>query len=454
MSLRVVLPVAVIAIGVGCAPPQAHDPAIAAVRAPVVYGRDDRVEAERWADTPFAAAAIGRAVALFPAQPVQPRDDDAGAEMVRTPTTARQRFDLCADERFADQPSLGDCSGVLIAADVVLTAGHCFEAADGCDRYRYGLDFVHADDDAGASDASALGCSELVAREVGQLADGSAIDYALVRLEHPVGGRDADPPLRALPVDPGEHLTSVGFPAGLPLKIDVNAEAVIGDRTGFRLTTDAYHGSSGSAVYDDDGALVGVLTGGQPDFERDLALKCYRSRVIDAGSAAISERAMYASIALGRACHQRPELGVCPPPPAGSETAEPPPIENPMIADPVITAPTVQAPGIDVPTIEENPTPSAAATKPVPAAVDADGDRGRDAGVTATLHDAADSREPDGHTHTPDQASSSRAGCSATAGAHSAAPWLALSTCWLGLSARRRRRSSRGLRAAPRDHRC
>ena len=298
-------------------------------RAAVIYGRNDLIEAQAWAGTPFAEAAIGRAVALIPA--VEDEGEDGGASV----GSAQQRFDLCPEEPFASQPSTAACSGVLIDDDVLLTAGHCFDEGDGCERYRYALGFVHAEGDAAAPEPVSLGCTELIAREVGQLADGSAIDYALVRLrlDEPPHAQP-DIAIRSRPLEPGEHLTSVGFPQGLPLKVDPAARAVSAGRTELRLTTDAYAGNSGSAIYDADGALAAILTGGQPDFEWDEERDCQRSRVIDGGDTEHSERALYAWLALARACVMDPGLALCGDADAGADAAVASPLTDGSLAEP------------------------------------------------------------------------------------------------------------------------
>jgi hypothetical protein len=110
------------------------------------------MEAGEISKKPWQEAAVRRAVALIPVRPATTHfDDDAGLEDggAEGPTlegTASKRFHLCAEERFGKQSSLADCSGLLLAADVVLTAGHCFDEGDGCDRYRYVLGYSREDD--------------------------------------------------------------------------------------------------------------------------------------------------------------------------------------------------------------------------------------------------------------------------------------------------------------------
>jgi len=306
---------AVVVIGGACA--EVPGDAVGVGVAPVIYGDDDRVDPSMdHRDLPDGAAE--RSVALvasawelevFHHLDGGVDDSDAGAD-TETPT-AGERFELCPEERFAQQPSLSDCSGVLISSDIVLTAGHCFEVSDTCDRYVYGFGFRRTDD-AGTIVPRFRDCAELVVREVGQLDDGSTVDYALVRLERAATASDVTPPsVRLDGVDPGETMTTVGHPLGLPLKLEPAGEVVSADRTGFNLLTDVYQGSSGSGVYDSSEHLAGLLTGGESDFEWDADRRCQSSRIIASGDADIGERAMSVRIALARACFRIPDLSVC-----------------------------------------------------------------------------------------------------------------------------------------------
>jgi hypothetical protein len=308
--------------------------AVAVVAEPVIYGTDDRVEADSRTAVPWLSKATARAVALVPVvAPAQGDAEDAGAEDAGSDHdwaahSAGDRFQLCAEERFGAQPSLADCSAVLLSNDIVITAGHCFDEADTCGRYLYAVSYARAED-SGVSEPTFMRCDEILIREVGQLSDGSPIDYALVRLERPY--QALAPVLRSDSVQSGEHVATIGFPEGLPLKIDPKGEVLAADSTGFRLITDAYHGSSGSGVYDTTGRLAGVLTGGQRDFDWDTDRGCEKSRVIPNEEAGEAERAMHVWIAVARACFQRPELSLC----AGVVDDRSRELHDPVARDPV-----------------------------------------------------------------------------------------------------------------------
>jgi hypothetical protein len=102
-----------------------HPTARAADASPqVIYGRDTRIEVNRLTGP---RAELARATAGLMAGNQQL----AGQTITLQPKTLQQAFGLCADQRFAQQPVQAFCSAVLVAPDVVLTAGHCIKASDG-----------------------------------------------------------------------------------------------------------------------------------------------------------------------------------------------------------------------------------------------------------------------------------------------------------------------------------
>lgn len=286
-------------------------------RAAVIYGADDRVEPGSASQFAWYEGAAARAVALVPTHPMSPADpqddaavDDGGAESSNIGPSATDRYHLCPEERFGAQSSIADCSGVLLAADIVLTAGHCFDEGDGCDRYRYIFGYEREAD--ATSALVEVQCSEMIIREVGTLSDSAPIDYALIRLGRPRKLIDALPIAGGDTVAIGEHMSSFGFPLGIPLKIDPSGRVLAMDRTGFNLSTDTYVGSSGSAIYSESGLLAGILTTGQSDFDWDKFRKCNASRVLGSEDSGTGERAMSAEVAVARACQRTPGLALCP----------------------------------------------------------------------------------------------------------------------------------------------
>src|SRR6185369_16322465 len=96
------------------------------------------------------------------------------------------------------------------------------------------------------------------------------VDFAIVALDRPVGQLLGPPaPVAAAGARAaGEAVTVIGFPSGLPVKVDPSS--LIDPRPGaldyFTLASDTFQGSSGSGIFDGAGQLAGVFARGTADF--------------------------------------------------------------------------------------------------------------------------------------------------------------------------------------------
>src|SRR5688572_26374657 len=112
-------------------------------RFPTIYGSADIHEPFAYADAAWAAEAAEFSVAVFDASALDesnPNDIRQRANWtVTTRLQAQTGRPLCAGELFETQPALSACSGVLIAEDLVLTAGHC---TNGCGDLRFVFDYA------------------------------------------------------------------------------------------------------------------------------------------------------------------------------------------------------------------------------------------------------------------------------------------------------------------------
>ncbi len=204
---------------------------------------------------------------------------------------------LCVGEPFAEQPAQASCSGTLIDDDLILTAGHCVAEANACANYHWvfnnhyvapGVRHVIAPEDI-------FSCRRIEVMGAGDFTRGEG-DYAIIRLDRSAVPRFQPAPVRRVggPLDRGQHVKVVGFPDGIPAKIDTQGNAADdvcvtadGDPVYCNTCVDAYgqtvycelpnltrwdyfvasldvfHGNSGSGVYESDGyTLAGVLVGG------------------------------------------------------------------------------------------------------------------------------------------------------------------------------------------------
>lgn len=214
---------------------------------------------------------------------------------------------LCVGEPFAEQPMQASCSGTLIDDDLILTAGHCVAQENACANYRWVFNnhYVAAGVRHAIEPEDIFSCRRIEVISAGDFTRGES-DYAIVRLDRSAVPRFQPAPLRRVggPLDRGQHVKVVGFPDGIPAKIDTQGNAADDlcllpdgrliycntcvdpygntvycewpDATRwnyFVASLDVFHGNSGSGVYESDGyTLAGVLIGGgAPGVPREQA---------------------------------------------------------------------------------------------------------------------------------------------------------------------------------------
>ena len=292
-----------------CADLPEDDVSLGGTQQPIIYGADDRREVYEHPSGQLRALASSAVVALVPRSRFL--QTKAGEFAIFT-RPLEQAFDVCADERFATQPTAADCSGVLIDDDLVLTAGHCFASDQACADSAVVFDYFYASPDVlepiGWGDVH--GCRRIVHRSFSPAASGKRIDYAVVQLDRRPAGR-TPVPMRTTPLLTGEPLATVGSASGLPAKIDsgsrlLNPRALELDY--FLLDSDTFAGSSGSGVFDAEAKLVGVLVRGGADYERRPGEACNVPKVVRLPSdiaavrVSVGEEATYVARAVDGLC--------------------------------------------------------------------------------------------------------------------------------------------------------
>ena len=234
---------------------------------PIIYDQDDRQDLYAHPDTALREVVRRSIVAFMPAASV----DQSNPSNVRLIGGALGDVEvLCAGERFFDQPAVAECSGTLIADDLVLTEGHCLPRDADCPATRIVFGYYY--DAPGVlhpiTNDDVFRCAEVLVRANGNV--GSQVhDYAIARLDRSATPRFA--PVRVSrsvdAIATGRRLAVIGFGSGVPAKIDTGA-IVIDPRAAaldyFYASSDTFPGNSGSAVLDrDTRVLVGTLMGGE-----------------------------------------------------------------------------------------------------------------------------------------------------------------------------------------------
>lgn len=267
----------------------------------IVYGQDGRRELYVLGNTPSdttddALRTSARAVAaIIPSIRIS-------AGEVSSPSVA-EREQVCEDERFSEQPAAATCSAVLIADDLVLTAGHCVRDAADCQSQSFVFDYAYKSAEGGLLPLQVYACRALLVRADEPLPHTPWRDYAIIALTEPVVDR-APVMVRSRALSDDEALHVISATGGAPLKIASDSR-VLDPRTAqsdyFTLQSDAFVGSSGGPVFDRQGLLAGVLVRGGDDYVWDEAAGCRRVAFASPGSA---EHAGYVRQATDALCAQ------------------------------------------------------------------------------------------------------------------------------------------------------
>ena len=148
-------------------------------------------------------------------------------------TTVEEKYRTCSDFKMGQQMAAAFCSGLLIAPDKILTAGHCFTDSDSDAESACGsisVVFGYSKELANASvkkveAAQIYHCSKLLQMDNYSADNGkSETDYAIFQLDRPVVGVE---PVLISKMDPeaqhqiklGDEIYTVGYPVGTPKKL-------------------------------------------------------------------------------------------------------------------------------------------------------------------------------------------------------------------------------------------
>ena len=249
----------------------------------VIYGKDNRLEEYQITNSAFRHAGDSTVMIAYRTDLT---DNGDGTYTLASKTFAEwyQTIDplgtgnpLCNDEPFRNQPAPGICSGVLVAPDIIATAGHCV-ACETISNLVVVFGFVMQNASTAKliiSAADVYGCSQVIAYQDGHP------DWALIRLDRNVTTHVPLDLRRAGKIADAQPLLAVGHPWGVPRKYD--AGGIVRDNTGqtfFQANVDAYMGSSGSPIFNQDSLEIeGVVSTGKQDFVTDPSGTCDRSYV-------------------------------------------------------------------------------------------------------------------------------------------------------------------------------
>jgi V8-like Glu-specific endopeptidase len=147
------------------------------------------------------------------------------------------------------------CSGSLISNNLFLTAGHCVSSSTVGQFVSF--NFERAAGSTALLPQTHVRIAALVEDSLG------SVDYAILRLEGSPGATFGVAPVATADPANGTAITIIGHPGGQPKQIE--AGSVAGRRGTNYITygnVDTLGGSSGSAVINNSGQIVGVHTNG------------------------------------------------------------------------------------------------------------------------------------------------------------------------------------------------
>ena len=255
----------------------------------VIYGDDDRKEVWEYdtIDPALRAASEAACVVMFNSEASYNAGTDTYS-LSTSPWTFQSGSSICPDEPFRGQPTVGFCSGFLVAPDVIVTAGHCVGPSGVTNAGGAAVAFGFQIESMGGSAPTTLpGDQVYFITEIIDAQLGGGFDYCVARLDRPVEGITPVQVRRGGAPSDGDPLVVVGHPAVLPKKISGGAEVknANGSTPWFQANLDTYGGNSGSMVLNADTLTVeGILVRGAPDYTSGPGGCTQSNRVPDTGN--------------------------------------------------------------------------------------------------------------------------------------------------------------------------
>ncbi len=236
----------------------------------VIYGDDNRKDVFESTDSAFVELSKSTAAMIS----MTNMKTAANGDVTISGGTLQSRG-ICAKERFSQQISAANCSGFLVAPNILVTAGHCIKSQVDCNSYKWVFDYKVDHAEQGAVNVEAgdvYTCKKIISRTLDQL---SKDDYAVIELDRKAADRRPLTIRKKGKITKGTDVVVIGHPTGLPTKITDGAKVRSLGGKFFVANLDTYGGNSGSAVFNVKTSEVeGILVRGENDYVYDSALGC------------------------------------------------------------------------------------------------------------------------------------------------------------------------------------
>lgn len=254
----------------------------------LIYGNDDRYEADDYYDKNFIEKGKSVAIRISSRRLTEDREDSSFFTFpLRKLSQAIPN--ICPSERFVDQYSVGECSGFLIAPNKIVTAGHCMMTPEDCSSNKWVFDFK--ENTTRFNKSNVYSCKKIISQKL--VYDEKEVnDYAVIELDRPVTDRLPLARRKAGIALLGTPLVVIGHPLGLPMKITDGArisrmnnierenkfQSWLLRENYFTANFDSYAGNSGSPVFNKEtGKVEGILVQGADDFVFNEEKNCLES---------------------------------------------------------------------------------------------------------------------------------------------------------------------------------
>lgn len=166
--------------------------------------------------------------------------------------------------RFQNQPTMANCTGFLVAPDILVSAGHCILTIDDARNWYWLFDYTNEFSFNAGDNHIVFNRENLyeVTDVIGAALDGEGderADYAVLRLNRkveriPYRIRSSGKP------SINTNVYTIGAPTGLPLKISTNSKVLDNERSEwFKSDIDCFPGNSGGPVFDPNGFIEGII---------------------------------------------------------------------------------------------------------------------------------------------------------------------------------------------------
>ena len=232
-----------------------------------VFGEDDRFAISGGSDARLRGLADSTAALI--------RKEAIGPSGELSAKSVGEAHHLCPGENYYNEPSAALCSGVLIAKNMILTAGHCVKH---CLEMR--IVFGYSEYGGGTAHIPPSETYECKSAWAGE-EENMRTDIGFVLLDREVTNHQ---PANTsfIEAKTGLSVIVIGHSMGMPQKAQTNASIIAtSQKMNFFMTdADAEGGQSGSPVFDaGTGKLLGIINkqiSEEGDFEYDEKGKCYK----------------------------------------------------------------------------------------------------------------------------------------------------------------------------------